>query len=531
MRIFNRPDKKYKKGRDSGGRREARFAGTWYESDSSALVKQMDGFLESARKELSESPSEADFPDNPAPQGNLLALIVPHAGYMFSGATAAYAYEFAAQNTSPERIFLLGPSHYVGFEGVALSHCSAFATPLGDMNLERKTVDELSRHPLYGFSDEIHDREHSLELQLAFLKHLFPDAQLIPLVVGAFKNSSEIRYAGSILRSQIRPGDLVVVSSDFTHYGPRYDYVPFNGDFPEQVKKLDEDAFSYIKDHDLEGFLNFHDQTGCTICGFYACSLLLSILPEGSRGSLLKYGTSRDSYKEDSRNSVSYLALVLTDPGAEVAWSAESESELELELELSESERKDLLSLARKVVSEFARRGRQIAYADAGLAKTAALETPRGVFVTLFKRAPDLDQERERQLRGCIGYICPVKPLYQAVIDNAIGAASKDYRFTPLKASELEDLEIEISVLTPLRPVESIDQIEIGKHGIVFHLRDRQSVFLPHVATEFGWSLTETLEQLALKAGLDKDAWSRPEATFEVFESISFEENEFNKIS
>lgn len=526
MRIFNRSEKKDRKSRDSGGRREARFAGTWYESDPNSLVKQMDGFLESARKKMSESPSEKSFPDNPAPQGNLLALIVPHAGYMFSGATAAFAYEFAAQHAAPERIFLLGPSHYVGFEGVALSHCRAFATPLGDMELERKTVDELSRHRLYSFSDDIHNREHSLELQLAFLKHLYPDAQLIPLVVGAFKSSSEIRYAGSVLRSQIRPGDLVVVSSDFTHYGPRYDYVPFEGDFPEQVKKLDQDAFSYIQDSDLEGFLNFHDQTGCTICGFFPCSLLLSILPEGSRTSLLKYGTSRDSYKEDSRNSVSYLALVLTDSAAEVAWAAESESESELEL--SEPEKKGLLHLARRVVTEFARSGRQMAYADAGIEVTAALEKSRGVFVTLFKRAPDFEQCKERQLRGCIGYICPVKPLYQAVIDNAIGAASKDYRFTPLKASELDDLEIEISVLTPLRPVESIDEIEIGVHGVVFHLKDSQSVFLPHVATEFGWSLTETLEQLAMKAGLDKNAWRRPEARFEVFESISFEEREFN---
>ncbi|MBI1269033.1 AmmeMemoRadiSam system protein B [bacterium] len=528
MRIFNRSERKDRKGRESGGRREARFAGTWYESDPSSLVKQMDGFLESARKKMSESPSEEAFPDNPAPQGNLLALIVPHAGYMFSGATAAFAYEFAAQHAEPERIFLLGPSHYVGFEGVALSHCSAFSTPLGDLDLERKTVDELSRHPLYGFSDDIHNREHSLELQLAFLKHLFPDARLIPLVVGAFKNSSEIRYAGSILRSQIRPGDLVVVSSDFTHYGPRYDYVPFEEDFPEQVRKLDQDAFSYIQDSDLEGFLNFHDQTGCTICGFFPCSLLLSILPEGSRTSLLKYGTSRDSHKEDSRNSVSYLALVVTDSAREVAWAAESESESEsrsvLEPELSEPEKKDLLHLARRVVTEFARSGRQIAYADAAIEVTAALETARGVFVTLFKRTLDFEESKERQLRGCIGYICPVKPLYQAVIDNAIGAASRDYRFTPLKANELNDLEIEISVLTPLRPVESIDEIELGVHGVVFHLGDRQSVFLPHVATEFGWSLTETLEQLAVKAGLDKYAWRRPEATFEIFESISFEE-------
>ncbi len=143
-----------------------------------------------------------------------------------------------------------------------------------------------------------------------------------------------------------------------------------------------------------------------------------------------------------------------------------------------------------------------------------------GVFVTLFLKnaAP-----QEENLRGCIGYIMPMMPLYQAVIDNAVGACSKDHRFLPVHKNELVNIRIEISVLTKPVSVSSYREIEIGKHGILLHCQGRQSVFLPHVATEYGWTLEETLNQLALKAGLKADAW-RKSARFEIFESVMFEE-------
>ena len=217
--------------------------------------------------------------------------------------------------------FLLGPSHYVGFQGVALSQCSSFATVLGDLEIDTECVNELKRFPLFATHDEIHKREHSLELQLAFIKHVFGDIKLVPMVVGLLQEEAEVSLVGQVLKRFLGPDDLIVVSSDFTHYGPRYDYIPFyNGDFPAKVKEMDQDAFGYIRDSDLSGFMTFHKKTGCTICGFYPCSLLLSILPKGARTSLLRYGTSRDTHSEDNDNSVSYLSLVLTRPEAESGW-------------------------------------------------------------------------------------------------------------------------------------------------------------------------------------------------------------------
>ena len=153
---------------------------------------------------------------------------------------------------------------------------------------------------------------------------------------------------------------------------------------------------------------------------------------------------------------------------------------------------------------------------------TEKLERPLGVFVTLFKKGG-----RGKELRGCIGYIWPIKPLFEAVIDNTVGAASKDHRFDRVKSNELRDIEIEISVLTPPRRIDSESEIELGRHGIVLHIGNSQSVFLPHVATEFGWTLNQTLDQLCLKAGYPAGSWSGSEkdrVRFEVFESFMFEE-------
>ena len=477
---------------------------------------------------MNDHPMDPAFSNNPKPEGALLALIVPHAGYMFSGSTAAFAYEYAREVKKPKRIFLLGPSHYVGFQGVALTTCSSFETPLGDLKVDVDCVEELKTFPLYELNDEIHKKEHSLELQLAFIKHVFNDVKIVPLVVGMLRSESDLKLVGQILKRQIGLDDLVVVSSDFTHFGPRYDYVPF--DSATEVKVLDEDAFKCIRDRDLHGFIDFHDRTGCTICGFYPCSLLLSMLPEGSRASLLKYGTSQDTYKEDKSNSVSYLSLVLTEPESLNGWSP-SLCDYAVDDMLNEEEKKNLLKLARRTVELYASNNKELKPKEVDFEITDALKEPLGVFVTLFKRV-EVDAEEQndpragKQLRGCIGYIFPVKPLFEAVIDNAVGASSKDFRFKRVKEEELKDLHIEISVLTPLRRVASVDEIEIGRHGVVFYHGSKQSVFLPHVATEFGWDREETLGQLAIKAGLNKNAWQDQKAQFDVFESLMFEEEE-----
>jgi len=518
-----------KKKTSSGKSREARYAGTWYESDKLKLNMQLEEYLQSANGALSRRSVHARFQepelDRLKERDEILALVSPHAGYMFSGQTAAYAYACAQTHEQQskqkaKRVILLGPSHYAGFEGAALSDASSFETPLGELPVDQKTVESLADFPLFRFMPEVHRKEHSLELQLPLIYKTFGPVELVPIVIGQLEDEIEARLLGGVLKRFLREGDIVVVSSDFCHIGPRYQYQPFKDNIKDNVFALDKEAYTYINGHDLEGFFNFRDRTGATICGFYPLCVLLSVLPDDAGATVLNYATSQDSLVEDDENSVSYMAIAMGVPaGNERLWSQESK-DLDSESLLSDEEKHALLAVARETVTAAASKKTQ--------PKTSALKKtfpnfafPRGVFVTLFKKNPQAEDGRE--LRGCIGHIWPIRSLVDAVCENAVGAAKRDYRFLPVTEDELESLEIEISVLSPLKRIESYDEIVIGRDGVVLYKNGSQAVFLPHVAEQFGWDLEQTLTQLSLKAGLGESAWKQG-AKFDIFQTDSFEE-------
>jgi len=496
------------KGRKSNAdaKRIPRFAGTWYKNDPKALSAEIDSYLEIARKDRNANLLEAK-------NSSLEAIISPHAGFMYSGKTAAYSFcEVESRKSQIKRVFLLGPSHYVNINAIALSSFQAYQTPLGDIPLDRKGIEPLLTSKNFQINDALHEREHSLELQTAYIRHILGEINMIPLVVGSFKNEKHIRDCAEEISRILQPGDFFVVSSDFTHFGPRYDYVPFYDDISANIKKLDLMAFSLIQKMELQEFLQFQMQTDCTICGFNPICLLLATLPQNTVGELLHYETSRDQGSDDDMNSVSYLAI-----------SFQHKKNHFSKTSITEQDKQTLLKLARFTAEYFCQTNKkpQLDQLPPDLVLSDFVKQPMGVFVTFFLRNVE---SHEENLRGCIGYIMPMMPLYQAVIDNAIGACSKDYRFLPVHKDELKNIKIEISVLTKPEPVNDYKDIVIGKHGILMHAKGRQSVFLPHVATEYGWTLEETLNQLALKAGLKQDAW-RKGARFEVFESVMFEES------
>lgn len=522
----------FSKKKTPGKVREARYAGSWYDADALKLNQQLEEYLQSANGALSRRPSHPQFQEPELNQlrddGNLLAIVSPHAGYMFSGQTAAYAFSRAQmqekQFQKTKRIFLLGPSHYAGFEGVALSDAGAFQTPLGNLPVDQKTVEALGDFPLFRFMPEVHRKEHSLELQLPLIYKTFGPIEIIPIVVGQLEDEMETRLIGGVLKRFINDDDMVVVSSDFCHVGPRYSYEPFTDHIKENVFRLDKEAYTYLNSLDLEGFVNFRERTGATICGFYPLCVLLSILPENAGGTVLNYASSQDSLVEDDENSVSYMAIALgAQSGKECHWRSNFPAP-DAETGLTAEERGALLSVARETIAAVSSKRPQ--------PKTALLKksyphlsSPRGVFVTLFKRTGLSAPEERRELRGCIGHIWPVRSLVDAVCENAAGAAMRDYRFLPVTADELDSLEIEISVLTPLKRINSYDEIVIGRDGIVLYKNGSQAVFLPHVAEQFGWNLEQTLNQLSLKAGLGESAWKQG-AKFDIFQTESFEEHE-----
>lgn len=184
---------------------------------------------------------------------------------------------------------------------------------------------------------------------------------------------------------------------------------------------------------------------------------------------------------------------------------------------LSDQDKAMLLRLARDTLTVRVREGRVPTPEEAGVTVTPAMQTVMGAFVTIHKNG---------QLRGCIGEIAPRRPLIEAVQDHAVNAGLNDYRFQSVTADELDDLDFEISALTPPVPVAGVDKIELGTHGIVIRQDGRSAVFLPQVAPEQGWDLPTTLTHLCRKAGLPAEAWKDESMEFTVFEAIVFGEDE-----
>lgn len=504
-----------------GGVHTSPIAGSWYPEDPQELRRLLKGNL-----------AKVPAPD-PTEASRLIAVVVPHAGYAYSGFTAAHAYRWIEQRR-PSRILMIGPSHYADFRGVSLGDYASYETPLGRVSVDPQGKALLEECPLVGFHPEAHSREHSLDIQVPFLQVLFPDAPptILPLLVGQLEEEDYSALAGCI-RKVLDNETVLVVSSDFTHYGPRFGYVPFPHDegVAEKIRKLDQGACDRIFDLDRKGFLAYHEATGITVCGCRPIALLLELLPEDSRPFHL-HDTTSGRLTGDTRNSVSYRSLAFTrgtlwkseacGSGSRSKGASTMKEEKQTtrgrdagEAGLTADERATLLRLARDTVVSYVKDRKTPDPQGAAYVITPTLRAHRGAFVTLKSKG---------RLRGCIGYIQPVEPLYATVQQNAINAATRDSRFRPVRPDELSMIEIEISVLTSPRPVSSYRDIVVGEHGIVLKKGLHQAVFLPQVAPEQGWDLAETLQNLCLKAGLAEEDWKDPETEFHVFTAEVFEE-------
>lgn len=469
------------------------LAGRWYEGDKQKLVEEIDKYL-------------ARVTDKPIP--NICALILPHAGYRWSGPTAAYGLHHV-KGTKPKRVIVIGPSHRVRMENVAsVPGYTHYSTPLGEVPLDRPFIDQLRKHPEFRNVPHAHDGEHSVQIELPLLQHVLGEFQFVPVVVGQLDRPATKKIA-RILRGLIDSDTLVVASSDFTHYGLAHRYVPFTENIPKRLKQLDGGAMEFVCKKDLNGLFDYIDETGATICGRCAIGVLLEMLPEDATLHNLKYDTSGEML-DDYSNSVSYYAVAVSGKWAD----APPVQPPETVGGLSEFDRAQLLKLARASLTYALKNRRYPTAEQLGLEISEPMERISGAFVTLQKNG---------QLRGCIGEIFPSRPLFKCVIENAVNAGINDHRFSRVSLSELEDIHFEISVLTPPEAVSSSSDIVIGKHGVVFKKAGRSAVFLPQIAVEQGWDLETTLTQLSLKAGLRGDAW-RDRASFDVFEAIVFEE-------
>jgi AmmeMemoRadiSam system protein A/AmmeMemoRadiSam system protein B len=405
-------------------------------------------------------------------------------------------------------VVVIGPSHRVALmDAVSIPDISAIETPLGRIGIDRDLVERLRDDELFESHLHAHTHEHSVQIELPFLQRALGDFKLVPIVCGQLGEVAAKRIAATLL-DHIDEDTLVVISSDFTHYGRTFDYVPFRDDIQENLRKLDLGAFKEIEDRNLSGFMEYVHNTGATICGRSPIAVLLAMLPAEARVQLLKYDTS-GNLTGDWSHCVSYVSAAVTG-----SWKASCSDGVhcEPELELSASDKVGLLNLARHSIARRIRKDEP----ELNLEITPPMQDIMGAFVSLHKHG---------QLRGCIGEIFPRRELYEAVAEQAVNAAFHDPRFPRLCEEELDEIDIEISALTTPHRVNSHEDIEIGRHGVVLYKGSRSAVFLPQVAPEQGWGLEETLTHLAGKAGLGPNDW-KDGCEFHVFEAIVFGEQQ-----
>ena len=427
--------------------------------------------------------------DGPAPQ----ALIVPHAGYVFSGEVAASAFSRIPRGHTYKRIFLLGPSHRVGFNAASVQTQYAYAeTPLGQVPIDIETGKALigKGDGAFTFRADAHDREHCLEVQLPFLQALYKEVPpIVPIVIGS-QRLEVLEKLADVLSPYFHEDNLFIISSDFSHY-PSY----------EDARKSDLYMAEAITDGGLEAFLEALHQvdkmnfTGedTAACGANAIAVLLSILDAQGPGYFsaehVMYRNSGDSPYGDKDRVVGYNSIVFTrkEKAAEV-----SQDHL---FSFSKEEKAAMIATARQAIYSALRLPFDGDASPVGILK----ERGYGVFVTLHLNG---------NLRGCIGRFTSDDTLAETIREMAQSAAFHDPRFPSLSRSEAQQIDIEVSVLSPLKKIDSIDEFKLGRDGIYIIKGRHHGTFLPQVAQETGWNTEQFLGHCARdKAGIGWDGW------------------------
>lgn len=458
--------------------KEPEFAGQFYPAGKTDLSAMIDDLLErAAPKTLS---------------GDIFALISPHAGYGYSGQTAAFGYKLI-KGRPYKTVIVLGSSHHKPFNGAAFYPHGSFMTPLGRVDIDEEFIKRISGKEPDFFSDEaVFAGEHSAEVQLPFLQKSLSGFSIVPVIVGDCTLDTCKKIA-LLLKQAIGGGKdvLVVVSTDLYH---GYD--------PEEAVKTDALTLDLIKKMDYEGLYYALRDEKAQACGGFAAVIALILSKERGydKVELLNHTNSGIVTGKNIKGEwiVGYASIAILKPEEKVM--------------LNDQQRKRLLKIARDSIATYLKTGRKLEVNE----NDPVLAQEMGAFVTLNK---------DGQLRGCIGSLTATQPLYLTVRDMAVEAAVEDPRFSPLKPEELNEVEIEISALSPLERVDSAEKIELGRHGVVVRKGYRSGVFLPQVATETGWSKEEFLNNLCeQKAGLPPAAWKDNETELYIFGAEVFSE-------
>jgi MEMO1 family protein len=430
--------------------KEPAVAGQFYPADKQSLQAMVNGFL-------SKTKGKGD--------GTLIALISPHAGYIYSGQVAAHGFR-QIQGKDIRNIIILGASHRSAFKGASVYAKGRFRTPLGDVKINEKLAQSfLSEAADIKFSPEAFEREHSIEVQLPFLQTVLEDFTIIPILIGS-PTKQTFDHLIARLTDIVDEKTLILASTDLSHYHDYQKAVGMDSKIISAIEKLSAtEAGRILENGEAE------------MCGALPVIITMEAAKRlgATYGVLFNYANSGDVTGEKEK-VVGYASIGI------------------LKSTFTEREKKELLSIAKTAIEEHVRNGKTPAIAITD----PKLKADGAVFVTIKKNS---------SLRGCIGHVQAVMPLYQSVIKNAIAASSSDPRFPPMTQEELKEIDVEISILSPLTQVKDVKNIQVGKHGLVIRKGMQSGLLLPQVASEYGWDRETFLDQLCVKAGLPKGTW------------------------
>ncbi len=479
--------------------RPAAVAGQFYPSDAARLKLALRLFFEDAL------PDPIDKP---------VALVVPHAGYLYSGQIAADAY-CKVKGREYDVIVIVGTNHTsAGLSGISVYPRGAYRTPLGDAPIDEAVAGAL----LAEDSDcraipEAQASEHSVEVQVPFLQTLFPAARIVPVVIGMPDPAMCARFGGALARVLKDKRALIVASSDLSHFPGYEDARTVDRQALEAIARLDPAQFTEKVSSLMGRGIRNLDTVACGEAPILAVMAAAKALG-ATHGVVVSYANSGDVVADDRSRVVGYGSVVLAaGPGSPDLKALSPPAEPLPSTPLQAADKKLLLKMARQSLQRY------LATETIPLARNLPprLRLNQGAFVTL---------KQHGKLRGCIGQLAGNFPLGLTTAWMAVQAGVYDSRFSPVSLQELSGLEIEISVMSPMKPIARPADIVVGRDGVVIQKNGRSAVFLPQVATEQGWSLEEMLDNLCQKAGLPPGSW-KSGAQFRVFQADVFSESQF----
>ena len=474
--------------------RPATQANRFYTGNAKELSEEVDSFL-------ALHAADRQYAD-------LAALIVPHAGYYFSGNVAAAAYQSIPDGKAYKRIFLLGPSHHEWLDGASVNtEFDYYSTPLGNVKVDVETAQKLieterlrvgeqgSGISVFSYHAKAHDREHCLEVQLPFLQRRFGKVPPIVPIIISTNDFRKLQRIAETLKPYMTEENLFVISSDFSHYPKYEDACEVDARTGKAVESGDVERFiAQLEENARSGVRNL----ATSACGELAIATLMLMMQDGGyEVKHLLYQNSGDIDNYDHSRVVGYHAFAIIRKTSQ-------------EFALSDEEKRMLKDIALTSIKDSLDGKRIVERSSTTL--TATLKQKCGAFVSLHKQG---------RLRGCIGHFGEDVPLHEIVAEMARAAAFEDPRFMPVTRDELDDIDIEISVLTPMRRIQSLDEFQLHKHGIYIKKGYRSGTFLPQVADEVNWTKEEFVGHCAQdKAGIGWDGWK--DAELYVYEAIVF---------